>query len=1543
MRLIVRNRPSLHVWNVSDYIKQTQANIARQDGSRYITLQHIFRKLYLAHLAQHQRNHAHQRALNNLVLLAPAPAQAVANYFHMKAKDYSEPFLRSAFEAVARAHQLSKADHSGSLDTLGYKLFYSAEFCNLSEELKYALRNNKIEFATLASVLDSLVKLEYVDHEVVSLLLLYTRREIEGKSPYALLDEWEGDREFQIEKQGYYNPRELDDLAALRSSEEVRTALSFVRHIYREWEERQAVLGTLARHDIRQLNALVEELAQTSRNFRKLVEGVISVRRQYSQMADFSQHEGLLRNPNLNLELLELEEKLIATRLITIEDVKNPKGIADTEAEIARIEQILLRVLDVRRIDPIFAFVDKSPIEVANEKEEHRPDAAKIAVLLSGLAKLAEIDRHVYHAKDGKNLVSLKWEKTLVAQQEGRQLRPALQEELNVSRIYRRVYKEVFQFIDSQQARLEAIFKGAVLPHKAALLDAYCRIGLSEHAIHHLAAVDKEQLPQTLADLTASQFESLLAALNNVGIFVSKEGFHAAVFAQLATELEKEEQNMATHGLRYSIDAANYLLQNHRAQPHFRPVYERQLRLLEAKATYVTVEEKENESIVEAFKILALEKPEKFGSHPIYLNYLHRAAHDDYKRNPFLAIVREAAFKWAGREGALRQLQDYLTVGVSGGVKNAVIFSNSEQTSLDGEIRSGDHNSYILRVELRHAVKLNEVAVNSLLDVDYRGHRAFRLKPLAELRARLEAIFELQQQEFDLIYQQLHANILEVFRFFKPSIVSDRIRFKLMVLDRLRAGSCSVETKEQEYANKAKFLLEVLELNKLVSLLSDKDICATVAVAEQPNAPLNEGLQAEKQQQAGEVVEVDVDTVRMQLKEIKGAVPELLDSLAKFIGQETQSMEKALTQAHLGGQRQSIEVLEGEASEAVDLTYELLDLRYYKDKTYCEYKDWRQRIGQRYQCAELDYQGASNLTKILANKLCGDASNRINLLPLVRHEDRIQRLPLDLKLLAAPPAAAPAALRPDREVDYIITLQNFKHELKAYYSPRALVDYIFGFKFVGDLHKRSPEKEALVLQRDPEEHFNYLEQLSERTYLDSPYAQYILGKLGRTDRIRQLLEDRKALRASLRVLYQKGLLDGKEYFARVSDFEDRIIGALEELKGKMLDHTEDGLLRGELKMLDVRRQELAAFEELLGRQFGYSRHFDEDFLQAQGDYARALHLKRGRAQSNYVRLYLLKKLGDNQLLDNRERELLQRWHEDIARGVSEFVVYGEYTTLQICDLVWEDIQRLKLRDTHLTVNKEMLLIDLILELNMFLDDSLLLAYEREAKAELIRARYNVPSYLFDKTSGAGFKRLEAETEAALADEHSQLQPQELDKVEELFKVYKTQGFRERSRYGVLCRDFRANIAEMNGQVIRNELIEEYVKHLEGEFYKEYDPALVADVKERETDKLWRSVFQATSYEGCGKDVLRETTKKLILRLEVIGTNPPPFFGHMLLKLLLHPNIDAHSREVTIPPRRASSQPSSSTASTSASTPPTSQPSPACPARRCGPPARPGRT
>jgi len=50
MRLINRNICPLHIWKVSDYIKQAQSNILKEDVSQFVTMQNIFKKLYFRHL-----------------------------------------------------------------------------------------------------------------------------------------------------------------------------------------------------------------------------------------------------------------------------------------------------------------------------------------------------------------------------------------------------------------------------------------------------------------------------------------------------------------------------------------------------------------------------------------------------------------------------------------------------------------------------------------------------------------------------------------------------------------------------------------------------------------------------------------------------------------------------------------------------------------------------------------------------------------------------------------------------------------------------------------------------------------------------------------------------------------------------------------------------------------------------------------------------------------------------------------------------------------------------------------------------------------------------------------------------------------------------------------------------------------------------------------------------------------------------------------------------------------------------------------------------
>lgn len=98
-----------------------------------------------------------------------------------------------------------------------------------------------------------------------------------------------------------------------------------------------------------------------------------------------------------------------------------------------------------------------------------------------------------------------------------------------------------------------------------------------------------------------------------------------------------------------------------------------------------------------------------------------------------------------------------------------------------------------------------------------------------------------------------------------------------------------------------------------------------------------------------------------------------------------------------------------------------------------------------------------------------------------------------------------------------------------------MLNYIFGFKFVNDLLPRSEERVHLLLHRDPVEYFNYLEELSERTYLESPFVQYIISKLSKTDKVRSLLEKRKEVRIIQRILYQKGEINSETYYSRINE------------------------------------------------------------------------------------------------------------------------------------------------------------------------------------------------------------------------------------------------------------------------------------------------------------------------------------------------------------------------------------------------------------------------
>ena len=81
---------------------------------------------------------------------------------------------------------------------------------------------------------------------------------------------------------------------------------------------------------------------------------------------------------------------------------------------------------------------------------------------------------------------------------------------------------------------------------------------------------------------------------------------------------------------------------------------------------------------------------------------------------------------------------------------------------------------------------------------------------------------------------------------YSQCLISDKIKLKVAVLDKLRNNNFNLETAEQEHTNNALILLECLELNKLVALLDEDQILSTIPNKSKPSNVLNSKLEPER-------------------------------------------------------------------------------------------------------------------------------------------------------------------------------------------------------------------------------------------------------------------------------------------------------------------------------------------------------------------------------------------------------------------------------------------------------------------------------------------------------------------------------------------------------------------------------------------------------------------------------------------------------------------------------------------------------------------------
>ena len=101
-------------------------------------------------------------------------------------------------------------------------------------------------------------------------------------------------------------------------------------------------------------------------------------------------------------------------------------------------------------------------------------------------------------------------------------------------------------------------------------------------------------------------FEALVGVMSDIGIFSGNESLKRYVLQQIEKCWRKEEQNLKFFGLQYSIDCVNYLVQNHRHAANYPELYSGLLSILEKKAIYMTAHEDISDTVISAFRVLAM-------------------------------------------------------------------------------------------------------------------------------------------------------------------------------------------------------------------------------------------------------------------------------------------------------------------------------------------------------------------------------------------------------------------------------------------------------------------------------------------------------------------------------------------------------------------------------------------------------------------------------------------------------------------------------------------------------------------------------------------------------------------------------------------------------------------------------------------------------------------------------------------------------------------------------------------------------------------------
>ncbi|EAR90896.2 hypothetical protein TTHERM_00145010 (macronuclear) [Tetrahymena thermophila SB210] len=475
---------------------------------------------------------------------------------------------------------------------------------------------------------------------------------------------------------------------------------------------------------------------------------------------------------------------------------------------------------------------------------------------------------------------------------------------------------------------------------------------------------------------------------------------------------------------------------------------------------------------------------------------------------------------------------------------------------------------------------------------------------------------------------------------------------------------------------------------------------------------------------------------------------------------------------------------------------------------------------------------------------------------------------------------------------YIANLLNFKWELKKAFSSQERLDFLHKLNLTDKLienHLHTSQnhqpKHAHFAQRDPKKYFEYLQNKTPSSLYCQEYLEFFTRKVDQKNKIIQLSKLHFTKIKEIYKSYQKGYISRQQFDQQKEGIQKDLLKTLRQYDAA--NNSLDSLLQNEtIRYIDV---QFDAESLLKDKSYvRYNLENDRDYLACKKDLNQTLNLKRIRAEEKLIKAKILSKISAEQTLTSLEQQYLEKWNS------GEITLPKEPTFLTYKELDNSDVQLLNsLKFSDLVSFDKMQVNDLVVEFSSLFEQAIINNADVHLKGKNALKEWGIsPEWISKSATNSMNNYLIALSETQAWKDGQKLKEHEKENVCSMLRLLQEQSYQDK-------------IFTANENVLRKEALDVFnqsenrfsifMKWLES---REQEGFSISSDNTEHVLKLWENIFEK-SYENTTQEELHLFTHNLVQRLYVLSKYPPSAFGSFLSKLLLHPKLHIIDKNILI--------------------------------------------